>query len=151
MEVKENLYSRLPTAPPIDGQGQGYQLQKINEIQAFLQKEVTTREALSKKYFRVARIVDNVDKVLIAITLGAGAGGVALLTTIVVTPIVVAIEGVSLFTGLLSIICKYGVKKTTSKAEKHEKIKMIASTKLNTIASHISKALSDNKVTDEEF
>ena len=28
---------------------------------------------------------------------------------------------------------------------------MIASTKLNTIALHISKALSDNKVTDEEF
>ena len=38
-----------------------------------------------------------------------------------------------------------------SKAEKHEKIKMIASTNLNTIASHISNALSDNKVTDEEF
>ena len=28
---------------------------------------------------------------------------------------------------------------------------MIASTKLNTIPSHISKALSDNKVTDDEF
>ena len=92
MEVKENLYPRLPTAPPIDDQGQGYRLQKINEIQAFLVKEVTTREALSKKYFRAARIVDNVDTVLIAITLGGGAGGVALLTTIVVTPIVVAIE-----------------------------------------------------------
>ena len=117
----------------------------------FLEKEVTTREALSKKYFRAARIVDNVDTVLIAITLGGGAGGVALLTTIVETPIVVAIEGVSLFTGLLSIIGKYCVKKTTSKAEKDEKIKMIASTKLNTIASHFSKALSDNKVTDEEF
>ena len=51
MEVKENLYLRLPTAPPIDDQGQGYRLQKINEIQAFLEKEVTTREALSKKYF----------------------------------------------------------------------------------------------------
>ena len=38
-----------------------------------------------------------------------------------------------------------------SKAEKHEKIKMIASTKFDTIASHISKALSNNKVTDEEF
>ena len=129
MEVKENLYPRLPTAPPIDDQGQGYRLKKINEIQAFLVKEVTTREALSKKYFRAARIVDNVDTVLIAITLGGGAGGVALLTTIVVTPIVVAIEGVSLFTGLLSIIGKYGIKKATSKAEKHEKIKMIASTK----------------------
>ena len=55
------------------------------------------------------------------------------------------------FTGLHSIIGKYSVKKSTSKAEKHEKIKTIASTKLDTISSHISKSLSDNKVTDEEF
>ena len=66
-------------------------------------------------------------------------------------PVVIAIEGVALFTGLLSIIGKYSVKKSTSKAEKHKKIKTIASTKLNTISSHISKALSDNKVTDDEF
>ena len=57
----------------------------------------------------------------------------------------------ALFTGLFSIIGKYSVKKSTSKAEKHEKIKTIASTKLNTISSHISKTLSDNEVTDEEF
>ena len=36
-------------------------------------------------------------------------------------------------------------------SEKHETIKTIASAKLGTISSHISKALSDNKVTDEEF
>ena len=35
MEMKENLYPRLPAAPPIEDQGQGYRLQKINEIQAF--------------------------------------------------------------------------------------------------------------------
>ena len=70
MEMKENLYLRLPTAPPIEDQGQGYRLQKINEIHTFLEKAVATREALSKKYFRAARIVDNVDTVLIAITLG---------------------------------------------------------------------------------
>ena len=56
-----------------------------------------------------------------------------------------------LFTGFLSIIGKYSVKRSTSKAEKHEKIKTIASAKLDTISSHISKALSDNKVVDEEF
>ena len=28
MEMKENLYPRVPTAPPIDDQGQGYRLQK---------------------------------------------------------------------------------------------------------------------------
>ena len=123
MKVKENLYPRLPTAPPIEDQGQGYRLQKINEIQAFLEKEVTTREALSKKYFRATRIVDHVDATLIAITLGGGAGGLALLATVVAIPIAIVIERVSLFTGILSMIGKYSVKKTTSKAEKHEKIK----------------------------
>ena len=125
-------------------------MQKINEIQAFLEKEVATREALSKKYFRAASIVDNVDTVLIAITLDGGAGGVGLLSTVIAATAVIAIEGVALFTGFLSIIGKYSVKKSTSKAEKHEKIKTIASAKLDTIASHVSKALSDN-VTDEEF
>ena len=150
MEMKE-MYPNLPTAPPIEDQGQGYRMQKINEIQAFLEKEVATREALSKKYFRAARIVDNVDTVLIAITLGGGAGGVVLLSTVIAAPAVMAIEGVALFTGFLSIIGKYSVKKSTSKAEKHEKIKTIASAKLDTIASHVSKALSDKKVLMRSF
>ena len=151
MEMKENLYPKLPTAPPIEDQGQDIDYKKINEIQAFLENEVTTRGALSKKYFRAARIVDNVDTVLIAITLGGGVGGIGLLSTVIAAPTAIAIEGVALFTGFLSIIGKYSVKKSTSKAEKHEKIKTIAYAKLNTITSHVSKSLSDNKVTDEKF
>ena len=89
----KEIYPKLPTAPPIEDQGQGYRLQKINEIQTFLEKEVETREALSKKYFRAAKIVDNADTVLITITIGAGAGGISLLTTIVAAPTVIAIEG----------------------------------------------------------
>ena len=94
----KELYPKLPTAPPIDDQGQGYRLQKINEIQSCLEKEVVTREALSKKSFRAARIVDNADTVLISITLSGGggrAGGIGLLSTVVVIPIVIAIEGVA--------------------------------------------------------
>ena len=74
-----------------------------------------------------------------------------MLSTVIAAPAVIAIEGVALFTGFLSFIGKYSVKKSRSKAEKHEKIKTIASTKLDTIASHVSKGLRDNKVTDEEF
>ena len=121
MDMKE-IYPRLPTAPLIKDQGQGYRLQKMNAIQSFLEKEVVTREALSKKYFRAARIVDTV---LITVTLGGGVGGIGLLSTLVVAPVVIMIEGVALFTGLLSIIDKYSVKKSTSKAEKHKKIKTI--------------------------
>ena len=151
MEMKENIYPKLPTAPPIEDQGQVYRLQKINEIQVFLAKEVATREALSKKYFRGANIIDNVDTVLITITLGWGAGGIGLLTTVIAVPAVIAIGGAALFMGFLSIVGKYCVKKFTSKAEEHEKIKTIASAKLDTITSHVPKALSDNKVIDEEF
>ena len=89
--------------------------------------------------------------VLIATTLGGGAGGIGLSSTVIAAPTVIAIESVVLFTGFLSIIGKYSVKKSTSKAEKHEKIKTIALAKLDTITSYVSKALSDNKVTDEEF
>ena len=74
-----------------------------------------------------------------------------MLSTVVGAPVVIAIEGVALFMGFLSIIGKYSIKRYTSKAEKHEKIKTIASTKLDTTAANISKALSDNKVNDEEF
>ena len=96
MEMKENIYPKLP----IEDQGQGYRLQKINEIQAFLEKEVATREALSKKYFRSAGIVDNVDTVLIAITLN-GEAGIGLLSTVIAAPAVIAIEEVALLRDFL--------------------------------------------------
>ena len=139
---------KLPTALSIEDQGQGYRLQKINEIQAFLEKEVMTREALSKKYSRAAEILDGVVSVLIGITLGGGIGGISLL---VAAPAVIVIEGVALFMGFLSNIGKYTVKKSNCKAVKHDKIKTIASAKLNTMTLYISKALSDNKINDEEF
>ena len=37
MEMKE-IYPKLPTAPPIEDQGQGYRLQKINEISSISRK-----------------------------------------------------------------------------------------------------------------
>ena len=43
------------------------------------------------------------------------------------------------------------IKKMILKAEKHEKIKMLAGAKLNTINDHISKALKDEKISDEEY
>ena len=147
MEMKE-IYPKLPTAPPIEDQGQGHRLQKINEIQALLEKEVATREALGKKYFRVAGIVDNVDTV----NHRWWCWRCCLVVNSDRSTRCHSDRRSGAFYGIFfSIIGKYGVKKSTSKAEKHEKIKTIASAKLHTIVSHVSKALSDNTVTDEEF
>ena len=42
-------------------------------------------------------------------------------------------------------------KKTAIKAEKHLKIKMLASAKLDTIKTHVSKALVDDHMSNDEF
>ena len=162
MELKEKLYPTLPnrrenpTAPDVemehlDDGGDSYRLKVISDVQKFLEEEITKRDAFSKKYFRIARITSNVDNVLITITLGAGITGAALLTIVVAAPIVLGLEIGAATTSLISLLGNVLVRKTTLKAEKHLKISMLAKAKLDMIASHVSEALRDNKISDDEF
>ena len=162
MEMKEKLYPTLPnernipTVPDIemehlDDGGHSYRLKVISDVQKFLEDEIIKRDAFSKQYFRIARITSNVDNVLITITLGAGVTGAALLGTVVAVPLVLGLEIGAAATGLISLVGNIVVKKTTIEAEKHLKISMLAKAKLDTIASHISEALMDNKISNDEF
>ena len=60
-------------------------------------------------------------------------------------------EAAALGTGLLLIVGNQTNKKLSMKPEKLEKIKTLADARLNTISDHISKALIDNHIPDEEF
>ena len=160
--MKEKIYPTLPTireqptAPgivndEIDDRGHSYRLSVISDIQKFLEDEIQKREAFSKKYFRVARIINLADNVLIGITICAEGAGAVVLSTGVGAPFAVALGISGAATGAISLIGNIVVKKATTKAEKHLKIKTLASAKLDTIASHISKAMKDNYISDEEF
>ena len=116
-----------------------------------MEEEISKREAFSKKYFRVARIVSNIDSVLIGITICAEGAGAILLATGIGAPIALGLGISGAATGAISLFGNIAVRKTTLKVEKHLKIKMAASAKLDTIASHISKAMMDNYISDEEF
>ena len=158
MEYKESMQNKdghlyptlCPTAPPPD-EGQSYRLQKINEVQQILHAESEKRQNLTKKYHRAAKIISNVDSTLVAASMGLGVAGVGLLSTIVATPIVIAMEATAVCMGVLGIIGGQVNKKVIQKAEKHDKIKMLAEAKLNTISDLVSRALTDNKVSDEEY
>ncbi|KAH3887581.1 hypothetical protein DPMN_011599 [Dreissena polymorpha] len=80
-----------------------------------------------------------------------GATGIGVLSTIIAAPIAIAMEGAALGIGLLSIVGSQTNKKLSMKAEKHEKIKTLADAKLNTIRDLISKALADDRISDEEY
>jgi hypothetical protein len=85
-------------------------------------------------------------------TIGLGTAGVALLTTVIATPVVIAMEGVVLGTEAISVTFNLICDKVLSiKARKHIRILMLAESKINTISDHVSKALRDNHVSDDEF
>ena len=161
-EMKERIYPELPTireqptAPNVinggsDDRGHSYRLNIIREIQAFLEEEINKREAFSKKYFRIAKVVNMIDNTLITITIGAEGTGAILLATGVGAPFALALGISGAVTGAVSLIGNIFSKKATTKAEKHLKIKTLAIAKLDTITSHISKALTDNFISNEEF
>ena len=161
-EMKEKIYPTLPTireqptAPNVvnggsDDRGHSYRLKIIREVQEFLEEEIKKRDAFSKKYFRIAKVVNMVDNGLITITIGAEGTSAVLLATGVGAPFALALGISGVVTGAISLIGNIFSKKATTKAEKHLKIKTLAMAKLDTIASHVSKAMMDDFISDEEF
>ena len=161
-EMKEKIYPTLPTireqptAPNVvnggsNDQGHSYRLKIIREVQEFLEEEIKNRDAFSKKYFRIAKVVNMIDNALITITVGAEGTGAVLLSTGVGVPFALAFGISGTVTGAISLIGNIFSKKATTKAEKHLKIKTLAMAKLDTIASHVSKAMMDDFINDEEF
>ena len=92
-----------------------------------------------------------IDNALITITIGAEGTGAVLLSTGVGAPFALALGISGVVTGAVSLIGNIFSKKATTKAEKHLKIKTLAIAKLDTIASHISKALIDDFISNEKF
>ena len=160
--MKDKIYPTLPAiretpnAPPVvnggeDDRGHSYRLNVIRDIQKFFEEEIKQREAFSKKYFRIAKVVNMIDNGLITITIGAEGVGAVLLATGAGAPFALALGISGAATGLISLIGNIFSKKATTKAEKHLKIRTLAAAKLDTIVSHISKAMTDDFISDEEF
>ena len=74
-----------------------------------------------------------------------------LLTTVIAAPIVVALEGAALGCALFSAAGKFVSRRLAVKAKKHDEIRVLADSKLNTITDHVSKAIMDGNVSDDEF
>ena len=112
-EMKEKIYPELPTireqptAPVVNGgsndRGHSYRLKIIREVQNFLEEEINKRDAFSKKYFRIAKVVNIVDNGLIVVTIGVEGTGAVLLSTGVGAPFAVAL-GISGVVGWLVVL-----------------------------------------------
>ena len=132
---------------------QSHRLQLISEIQHRLKKEQENRASLYKKYHRGENACDGVETALAAVGLGLGASGIGLLSTVIAAPVVVGLEAAAGMSdgGLAAVISKFVARHLRAKAKKHNEIRVLAESKLNTISDHISKAMQDDSISAEEF
>ena len=73
------------------------------------------------------------------------------MSTIVAAPLVIGLEATALLCGVVGAAGKIMGRRLAVKVRKHCEIRVLAASKLNTIADHVSRALMDGLISDDEF
>ena len=128
-----------------------FRLDEISKIENYFNEEINQRKSCSKKLSKYVAAFDYIDKVLIV--LGATSGGVSIIsfTSVAGAPVGIASASFTLIFSLTTGIIKKLLSITRNKKKKHDKILMLAKSKLNSIETVISQALIDIERSYEEF
>ena len=137
-----------PTAPQ---EPQSYQLNILIEIEAFFIDKIQVCEQIAKKMKRFNAITGIVDTGLITSTVITGEISIAAFASGVGLPVGIALSGTSLLLSLATAITRKSFKIFTVKQEKHDAIKLLAQSKLDSIANIISQAMQDEDISPTEF
>ena len=130
---------------------QQFRLNKINEIENYFISKIKKRELMSKRLSKYVAYFDYFDKSLIVLSAASGSISIASFTTIIGTLVGIASASLSLTFSLCTGLVKKLLEATRNKKNKHNKIIMLARSKLNSIESKISKALMNNQINHEDL
>ena len=137
-----------PTAPK---EPQSYRLNKLSEIKAYFLHEIEVREQIAKKMKPFNTITSIVDTGLITSTVITGGIRIAAFAKDVGLPVGIALSETSLLLSLATTITRKSFKIFTVKQEKHDAIKLLAQSKLDSITNIISQAMQDGDISPTEF
>ena len=129
---------------------QQFRLNKINEIKDYFLAEIRERELISKNISKYIASLDYFDKSLNVLSILSGSISIASFATVIGAPAGIIEASCGLTFSITSGFVKKFLK-TRNKKKKHNKIAMLARSKLNSIESKISKALMDNEISHEGF
>ena len=130
---------------------QQFRLNKINEIENYFIAEIKERELMSKRLSKYIASFDYFDKSLIVLSPTSGSISIASFATAIGIPVGIASANLILTFSLCAGLVKKLLKTTRNKKNKHNKIVMLARSKLNSIESKISEALMNNQISHEDF
>ena len=152
MSIYDNetkIYPDLnPTAPQ---EPQSYRSNKLSKTEAYLLNEIEVLEQIAKKMKRFNTIIGIVDTDLITSTVVTGGISIATFASGVGLPVGIALSGTSLLLSLATAITRKSFKMFTVKQEKHNAIKVLAQSKLDSIANIILQAMQDGDISPSEF
>ena len=118
-------------------------LKKLNEIEAYLLHEIEVRKRNTKKIKRFNTITGIVDTGLTTSTVITGGVSIAAFASGVGLPVDVVLSGTSLLLSFATVITQKSFKTFTVKQVKHDAIKLLAQSKLDSIANIVSQEMQD--------
>ena len=141
-----NIYPNLGRNPSNEQQ---FRLNKINEIKDYFITEIKERELLSKRLSKYIVSFDYFDKSLIVLSVATASISITSFATVIGAAVGMMSASCSLAFPITTEFVKKLLKTTRNKKKKHNKIVMLASSKLNSIESKISESLIDNEISHE--
>ena len=106
---------------------------------------------MSKRLSKYIASFEYFDKSLIVLSVTTGSISIASFATVIGAPVGIISASFSLAFSISTGIIKKLLKTTRNKKKKHNKIVMLARSKLNSIESKISEALINNEISHEDF
>ena len=128
-----------------------FRLDEISKIEKYFINEINQKRSYSQKLNKYITDFVYVDKILVV--LSAASGGVSIISfkSAIGGPVGIASVSFTLIFSLATGIVKKLLDITIKKRKKHDKILMLAKSKLNSIDTLISQALIDMDISHEEF
>ena len=146
MESYREIYPQLPT-----DNGDNFRLKQCADWLSLLEKDLHDCEKVYKKYKRARSYLFNLSTGSGTLSVALCGGGLGTGLTGVGLPVSVALGVVGGVCALTSVATASLAKAISNKVSKHEKTVSICQSKINTIKDVVSKALTDNKISHEEF
>ena len=146
-----NSHNIYPNLSANTSNKQQFRLNKIKEIKDYFIAEIIERELMSKILSKYIGSFDYFDKSLIALFVATGSISFASFATVIVVPVGIMSAIFSLVFSITTGFVKNFLKITRHKKKKHNKVVMLATSKLNSIESKISEALINNEISHEDF
>ena len=126
-------------------------LDEISKIENYFIEKINERKSCGKKLTKSVAVFDYIDQALIALSATSDGVWIISFTSIVRAPVGIASASLKLFFSLTTGIVKKLLNITRNKKKKHDKILMLAKSKLNRIDTLVSQALIDMEISHEEF